>query len=141
MPLVTVSLVLIVLANVLYHVSQKSIARTAPPVLSLLVTYGIALVGTLLLIPLFPVRGSLKEGWRQLNWASAAVGVAALLIELGFLLAYRAGLKVSLGSAVAGAAVAALLVPTGLLFFGERLSATNVVGVFLCAIGLYLALR
>jgi uncharacterized membrane protein len=48
---------------------------------------------------------------------------------------------VSLPSAVAAAAVAALLVPTGLLFFGERLSATNVVGVVLCAVGLFLALR
>ncbi len=42
MPPFTLALVLIVLSNVLYHVSQKSISPKAPPLLSLLVTYGIS---------------------------------------------------------------------------------------------------
>jgi len=141
MPVLTASLVLIVVSNVLYHVSQKSIPPTAPPVLSLLVSYGVAIAGTLLLLPFFPVRLPIRDAWRQLNWASAAVGLSAVGIELGFLLAYRAGLRVSLGSAAASAAVAAVLVPTGFFFFSERISAGNAVGVLLCVAGLFLALR
>ena len=138
MPLFTLSLSVIVASNLLYHVSQKSIAPEANPVLSLLVTYGIAIAGTLLLIPFFPLRAPLPQAWRQINWASAAVGASIVGVELGFLLAYRAGWKISIGSAAANAAVALLLIPTGLLFFGERLSAANAVGVVLCLTGLFL---
>jgi drug/metabolite transporter (DMT)-like permease len=138
MSLFMLSFVVIVLSSVLYHVSQKSIAPGAHPVLSLLVTYLVAIAGTLLLLPLFPMRSPLPQAWRQINWATAAVGVSIVGVELGFLLAYRSGWKLSIGSAASSATVAAVLVPTGLLFFGERLSAANVVGLVLCLIGLFL---
>ena len=138
MPLFTLSLAVIVASNLLYHVSQKSIPPGANPVLSLLVTYAIAIAGTLLLIPFFPLRAPLPQAWRQINWASAAVGVSIVGVELGFLLAYRSGWKISVGSAAANAAVALILIPTGLLFFGERLSAVNAAGVVLCLTGLFL---
>jgi len=138
MALFTLSFVLIVASNVLYHASQKSIAPGANPVLSLLVTYAVAMAGTLLLVPVFPVRVPLTEAVRQINWASAAVGVAIIGVELGFLLAYRAGWRISVGSAAANAAVVVLLVPTGLLFFGEKLSVTNIAGLILCLAGLLL---
>jgi len=41
---------------------------------------------------------------------------------------------------VSNAAVAALLVPVGLLAFGERLSGVNVLGLLLCVAGLFLAM-
>jgi drug/metabolite transporter (DMT)-like permease len=138
MSLLTLSLAVIVLSNVLYHVSQKSIPSEANPVLSLLVTYGVAIGGTLLLIPFFPMRASLSHSWRQINWASAAVGISIVGVELGFLLAYRSGWRISIGSAAANAAVAVALLPTGLLVFGERLSGANVVGLILCLAGLLL---
>jgi drug/metabolite transporter (DMT)-like permease len=138
MALFALSFVLIVASNLLYHVSQKSIAPGANPVLSLLATYTVAIAGTLLLIPVFPVKSRLAPALRQLNWASAAVGVAIIGVELGFLLAYRAGWRISVGSAAANAAVVVLLVPTGLLFFGERLSGANIAGLILCLAGLLL---
>jgi drug/metabolite transporter (DMT)-like permease len=135
-----VAISVIVLSNVVYHLAQKSIPHAAPPVLSLLVTYLVAIAGTLLVLPFFPMRGSFASQWRQLNWSSAAIGVAIVGVELGFLLAYRWGLRVSLGSAAANAAVALVLVPTGILFFRERLSFANAVGVVLCIAGLLLVL-
>jgi drug/metabolite transporter (DMT)-like permease len=138
MSLFTISLLVIVASNVLYHVSQKSIAPGANPVLSLLVTYGVAIAGSLVLLPLFPVRAPLSQASRQLNWASASLGVAIVGVELGVLLAYRSGWRISVGSAAASAAVAAVLVPIGLLFYGERLSAANVAGLVLCLVGLCL---
>jgi multidrug transporter EmrE-like cation transporter len=130
----------VVLSTVLYHVAQKSIPTEAPPLLSLLVSYGVAIAGTLALLPFFPVRGPLSRGFRQLNWASAAIGLTIVGVELGFLLAYRAGWRVSVGAAVSNAAVAALLVPVGLVLFGERLSGLNVFGLLLCVAGLLLAM-
>jgi drug/metabolite transporter (DMT)-like permease len=130
----------VVLSTVLYHVAQKSIPPEAPPLLSLLVSYGVAIAGTLALLPFFPVRAPLSRAFRQLNWASAAIGLTIVGVELGFLLAYRAGWRVSVGAAVSNAAVAALLVPVGLIFFGERLSGLNVFGLLLCVAGLVLAM-
>ena len=130
---------LVVLSTVLYHVAQKSIPATAPPVASLAVSYGVALIGTLALLPFFPFRMPLARGFRELNWASAAIGITIVGVELGFLLAYRAGWRVSVGAAVANAAVAALLVPVGLLVFHEKLSSLNALGLLLCVAGLFLA--
>ncbi len=130
---------IVVLSTALYHVAQKSIPAGASPVVSLLVSYGVAILGTLALFPLFPVRGSLSRAMRELNWSSAAIGITIVGVELGFLLAYRAGWRVSVGAAVSNAAVAALLVPVGLILFHERLSAVNVLGLLLCVAGLSLA--
>jgi multidrug transporter EmrE-like cation transporter len=130
---------LVVLSTVLYHVAQKSIPATAPPVASLAVSYGVALLGTLALLPFFPFRMPASRGFRELNWASVAIGITIVGVELGFLLAYRAGWRVSVGSAVTNAAVAALLVPVGLLLFHERLSGVNALGLLLCVAGVVLA--
>ncbi|HEY6931726.1 MAG TPA: hypothetical protein VJA66_18795 [Thermoanaerobaculia bacterium] len=139
MTLFLVSLLVIVLSNVVYHVSQKSIAPGAHPLVSLLVTYTVAVVVTLLLFPFFPLRGPLDQAVRKINWASLVVGVAIVGVELGFLLAYRSGWRISIGSAAANAAVAIVLIPTGLLLFGEKLSAANAAGLVLCLAGLILA--
>jgi drug/metabolite transporter (DMT)-like permease len=131
------SLAVIVLSNVVPR-PQKSISPGAHPLVSLLVTYAVAAVITLLLFPFFPLRETFGHALRKINWASAAVGVAIVGVELGFLLAYRSGWRISIGSAAANAAVALVLIPTGLVFFGERLSAANTAGLILCLIGLVL---
>jgi uncharacterized membrane protein len=56
------------------------------------------------------------------------------------LLAYRAGWNISIGSLVVSVAVAILLIPTGLLFYREHLSAANVTGIVLCLAGLVLVM-
>jgi len=132
------AVVLTVASNVLYHVSQKSVPGGAHPLASLVATYVMALVATLLLWPLYP-GGS--PGWRSfagLNWASLAVGVAIVGVELGVLLAYRAGWRVSVLSTVVNVALVVALIPIGLLLFGERLTLSNVAGLVLCVAGLWL---
>jgi drug/metabolite transporter (DMT)-like permease len=141
MNLFAVSFALAVGGNVLYHVSQKSVPAGAPPLLSLLVTYAVALAGTALLLPFAPSGGSFAEGLRKLNWASAGVGVAIIAVELGVLLAYRAGWKISVGSVAISAAVALALIPTGLFLFREKLTMVNVAGLGLCLVGLVLIAR
>jgi len=52
--------------------------------------------------------------------------------------AYRAGWNISLGAIVSNSGAALLLIPVGLLFFQERVSAVNVLGVVVCVAGLVL---
>jgi uncharacterized membrane protein len=135
------SIALAIGGNALYHFSQKSIPAVAPPLLSLLVTYAVALLATVLLLPFWPESRSVGNGLRSLNWASVAVGLAIVAIELGFLLAYRSGWRMSVGSVVVNVSVALLLVPVGLFAFRERLSSTNALGIVLCIAGLILLAR
>jgi len=138
--LLIISVVIIIASNVLYHVSQKSIPAAAHPLLSVAVTYAAALLVTLLLFPFSPGGAPKVSGLAQLNWATLGVAVSAVGIEIGFLLAYRAGWNISIGSLVVSVAVAILLIPTGLLLYREHLSAANVTGIVLCLAGLVLVM-
>jgi drug/metabolite transporter (DMT)-like permease len=138
MGLLTVAIVLTVASNVLYHIAQKSIPGGAHPLTSLIVTYLVALLVTLLLWPLYPGGGPTWRSFSKLNWASLAVGVAIVGVEMGVLLAYRAGWRVGVLSTVVNVALVVVLLPIGLLFFGEHFSASNVAGLVLCVAGLWL---
>jgi drug/metabolite transporter (DMT)-like permease len=132
------AIVITVVSNVLYHLFQKSIPSNVNPMLSLAATYLVAAIATVALLPLFPVQGALGAELRKVNWASAGLGAVIVGLELGFLLAYRAGWNLSLASLVANTTVALLLIPLGKLLFKEELSFTNVVGIVLALAGLVL---
>ena len=132
------SLAVIVVSNVIYHVGQKSIPGGTHPILSVLVTYAVAIVATLLLLPFFPLKGSLGQGLRQLRWPTYLVGLSIVGIEVGFLLAYRAGWRIGVASTTVAAALVVVLIPLGIAFYGERLSGANVAGLLLCVAGLVL---
>ena len=58
---------------------------------------------------------------------------------MGVLLAYRAGLEGRRRCPrVINVALVVVLLPIGLLFFGERLSLANAAGLVLCVAGLWL---
>ena len=135
-----ISMFLVVGGNILYHLSQKSIPRGLNPAFSVTVSYLVALALSIAVYPFFRAQ-PLRESARQLNWTSVGVGVAAVVIEFGFLLAYRAGWNLSIASAIASAAIALILIPLGIALFRERLSAVNFLGLLLCLAGLVLAVR
>ncbi len=138
MSLYYASMALTVLSNVLYHVFQKLTPGAVNPVLSLAATYGTAMILCLALLPFFPLRAGFVASLRGLTWPSFALALAITGLELGFLLAYRAGWNISLGPAVSNVLVAMVLLPVGLVLFREKLSVTNAIGVAACLIGLLL---
>ena len=130
--------ILMIVGTTTYHIAQKSVPGSVNPVFSLVINYLTALAGTFLLIPLYPARTAGSWSLRSVNWASAAVGVSIVGVELAVLLAYRSGWRVSLLSVIGNSASALPLVGIGLAFFHEHLSLRNVSGVILCLIGLAL---
>jgi uncharacterized membrane protein len=132
------AIALTVISNVLYHLFQKVIPGNVNPLLSLAVTYIVAALATLLLLPLFPLQSALSEEMRKVSWASAGLGAVIVGLELGFLLAYRAGWNLSLASLVANTTVALLLIPLGVSLFNEQLSPLNMLGIVLAITGLVL---
>lgn len=124
--------------GVFYHISQKSIPQTVHPFVAIAIAYatGIALcvVGMLL----DPAGRSVLPSARNANWAVLGVGVGAMAVEAGFLLAYRAGWNINSASVVMSISVALLLVPVGLVFFKEHISPRAAAGIGCCLLGLYL---
>ncbi|MFN8479338.1 MAG: EamA family transporter [Kouleothrix sp.] len=129
---------LTILASLFYHLFQKATPAQVHPLIGLAVTYAVALIICLLLLPFFPLGTSLGAALRQVNWASVALALAVVGIELGFLLAYRAGWNISIGALVTNVAVTVLLVPIGVALFAETLAWTQIVGICVCVVGLVL---
>ena len=133
-------LILIVSGSLVYHVAAKSVPKTLDPVASVIGVYAAALIGSLAVYAIAR-PGSLPGVTRLWHPAIAAVGFGALMIELGFLLTYRAAWPVSVASVIANGLVAVLLVPLGALIFGEAITVVKVIGIALCLIGVSLLQR
>ncbi len=132
------AIALTIISNIFYHIFQKITPQEANPALALAVSYLVATVVCLALLPLFPLKEGLRESLLHLNWASIALGFTLVGLEIGFLLAYRAGWSINLAGLASNATVSVLLIPIGLVLFREHLSRTNAVGVALAIVGLVL---
>ena len=130
------ALIVAITGQVLYHVTQKSVSSSAHPVISLLAFYLVAALLTLPLLWLFPVEGPLVEEAGKLNGAVYGVAASIVLIEIGFLLAYRAGAELSSAFVITSAVVTVSMLVIGLLFFREAISITKLIGIALCLGGI-----
>jgi EamA domain-containing membrane protein RarD len=130
------SIALAVLANVLYHITQKKTPLDANPALTLSATYLTAAAVCFIAFLVIPGRAGFIVEFKRLNWTAPLLGLAIIGLELGFLLAYRSGWNVSAAGLVANAAMAVLLIPVGILLFKENIKPTNIIGIVLCLAGL-----
>jgi EamA-like transporter family. len=132
---------LTVFGMLLYHLSQKSVPKETNPFFVIVIAYVVGIVMCIAFAVVAPGKKSLLETFRESNWAVYTLGVAAALIELGFLLAYRTGWRISIAAVATNAAAAIVLIPVGLIFFKDHLSLRNVIGLIFCLVGLALVVR
>jgi uncharacterized membrane protein len=132
---------LIVGSVVLYQVSQKLLPKGLNQWHALILYYLIALVATVVMTLIDRPTKSLLESAREINWAVLVVGISIVGIEVGWILAFRAGSSLSLTGLIVNVTVALLTIPLGLLFFKERISLVNLAGIALCLVGLVLISR
>ena len=128
-----ISLPLIVIGVLLYHVSQKSIPKYINPLVAFAAAYGIAfLICTAILF----ANGEIKSGIELIqrrDWIPIIfLGLSLLPVELGFLYAYRTGWKISTTSITTGPFISISLALIGALWYKEELSVTNIIGIVLC---------
>jgi drug/metabolite transporter (DMT)-like permease len=133
------SILLAVLGGVIYHASAKSIPKDLPPALVLVVAYASALgISALAYFSVPGIGNGAASPARLTHPAVIGVGLGAAMIELGYVLTYRAAWSVSVASVIVNGLVAALLVPLGVLVFGEHLSSARILGLLLCLAGVWL---
>lgn len=123
------------LSTVLYNLFQKLTPPGANPALALSVTYAVALCVTLMFFAFYPL-GDPGAALQKLNWASLALGLAIAGVEIGTLLAYRAGWQISLLAIMVNVVASLALVLIGVVFFKEKLSLVNTLGILICIAGL-----
>ena len=124
-----------------YHISQKSIPKETNPFLVTIMAYAVGILLCAVALVAHPGKKSLAESFRQSNWAVFMLGAAAAAIEIGFLLAYRNGWKISIAAVATNAAVTVMLIPIGIIAFKDHLSLRNIFGLLFCILGLALVVR
>ncbi len=131
-----VFLAIAALGNVTYHLGQKTISPGANPMVLLMAVYGVAFALCGVAAPFFRGSGPV------LSWPVLVLGCGVVLIEIGFLLAYRAGGNILQWSGVAvNGAAAVALVPIAVIAFREPLSPVRLAGIVLALLGLFLLAR
>lgn len=135
------SLGLVVAGNVAYHLGLKQMPRDVHPLAPLVVLFLTAAATALVAFFVVARGASLPDELRKLDSTPFVVGFAIVAIELGFVLAYRAGWRISAASLTANLVIAAALVAIGVLAYGEKLTPSRAGGLALCAAGLWLLNR
>jgi len=131
-------MLIVITANTFYNVCAKSTPQGVNSFASLTITYLIAAAASLIM---FFVTGEQKNIWQEFskaNWTSAVLGIAVLALEFGYICIYRAGWKVSTASVIANIALACVLVFVGMLLYKETITLRQIIGMLVCAAGLYL---
>lgn len=126
---------------VIYHIGQKTISSTANPMVLLMAAYAVAFVLAAIAAPFF--RNTSSASWitQVTSWPVLLLGVGVLLIEIGFLLAYRSGGSVQWAGVAVNGIAAILLVPVALFLFRESFSLARAAGIVLTLSGLALMTR
>lgn len=135
------AIALVLLSNVVYHLALRAVPREANPAVATLAAYLVATLATAATLPVLARDVQILPAFRTLNWSTVLVGVAIVGIEIGYLLAYRAGWTLSTASVTANVSLAVVLLGIGILAFKEPLTVQRATGVGFCVLGLWLVNR
>ena len=130
------SIILAVCSSAFYHFTAKSTPSNVNFTVSLLMTYAVAFLATLLTFPFFPIQEGVTAELRKLNWASIGLAFAVVGIEFGFLLVYRSGWNLGIAAVLTNVVASLILVPIAIFVFKDKISWVNVLGIFVCLAGL-----
>jgi drug/metabolite transporter (DMT)-like permease len=136
---VMIPLILIIGGGVLYHMAQKATPPNVDPFLALCISFGLA---SLICLALHAGRGGFSAAQlHRVNWTSIALGLSVVMIESGYLIGYRAGLRLNITSFVCNNVIALVLLVVGTILYRESFTLRIGSGMVLCVAGLLLLLR
>ena len=131
-----IPVIMIIGGGVLYHVCQKATPATLDPFLALCISFGLASIAC---FALFAGRDGLSSAQlHRVNWTSIALAVALVTIESGYLIGYRAGLKLNVTSFACNNLIALALLIIGTVMYRESFTLRTGFGMVLCVAGLLL---
>ena len=131
-------LALVILSNVFYQISAKSVPDSMNPLASLTVTYLVGAAVSLILYYLLNRDADILAEYSRVNWAPFLLGIVIVGLEVGYIYAFKAGWPVSTAQIVQAAFLAVILIFVGRFLYGEAVTWNKVAGVVVCLAGLAL---
>ena len=133
-----IPILIIVASNTIYNICAKSTPAGINAFAALTVTYLVAALSALAMFFITSKDKNLVAELAGINWSQIALGISIVGLESGFIYAFRAGWKLGLAQLVASVSVSCILILIGYLGYKEVLSARQLVGIGICAVGLFL---
>jgi len=136
-------ILIIVMSNVAYHLSAKSLPREMDSFFFLSLLYFIS-GGISLGIYFFKAGTNLGDLYIQvkfINWVPFLFAFGIIGLEFGNILMYRVGWDISVGALVSSILLGLALIVIGYFFYKENISLKQFAGILFCLIGLVLINR
>lgn len=121
-------LALVVLSNILYNISSKAVPAGASPYLTVIITYITAAFCSFVLYCIFDAAKFSAAEITKAFLPGFAPGVSMAGLEIGYILMYRAGWKISIASLLCNILLALALLAIGVLFYREKINFQQVAG-------------
>ena len=128
---------LVVLSNIIYQVCAKSVPKEMNTMASMTITYLVGAACSAVVFFLTSKDSSLLQEFKKLNFAPFLLGISIVGLEVGFIYAYKNGWAVSTASIVQSAFLSVALIFVGALLYHETITASKIVGMVICLVGLY----
>lgn len=129
-------ILIIVASNVLYNVVTKSTPQNVNVFASMTVTYAVGAAVCFLLFLVSAKDKNILTELHKANWATFALGLVIVGLEIGYILAYRNGWQMNVLSVTANIILAVALIAVSLIFYKESTTVKQIAGIALCAVGL-----
>lgn len=128
---------LVVVCNTVYQICAKEISPDINPFASLVFTYIIGAVVSLVLFFTMEKDASLSKEYSQINWATIVLGIVIVGLEVGCIFMYKNGWQISTALVIENIFVALLLILVGKMIYRESITLTKVIGIGFSLIGLF----
>jgi drug/metabolite transporter (DMT)-like permease len=128
----------IVLSNVLYDVSAKLFPESINAQAGMAFYYMIAAGISLILFFLTGKDKNFVKELKKINKATFLLALGCTGLDLGYVLAFRAGWDISFASLVCNILAAAALIFVGVICYREIINKKHAAGISLCLVGFVL---
>ena len=105
---------------------------------ALMVTYLVAAIISGIIFVFAVGPSNVGAELSKINWTSIILALAIVGLEVGYVFVYRAGWTVSTASVVANISLACVLLVVGYFLYNENVSFNQILGIFVCMVGLIL---
>lgn len=131
-------ILIVILSNTFYNICMKSMPSDVNAFGALMVTYLVAAIisGIIFVFAVGPSNVGVELS--KINWTSIILALAIVGLEVGYVFVYRAGWTVSTASVVANIGLACVLLVVGYFLYKENVSFNQILGIFVCMVGLIL---
>ena len=117
---------------------MKSVPGDVNAFCALMVTYLVAAIVSGIIFVFMVGPSNISVEISKISWISVVLALAIVGLEVGYVFVYRAGWTISTASVVANIGLACVLLAVGYFLYKENVSSNQILGIFVCMVGLIL---